>query len=84
VVRTALKETPQSGTALNIRERIEGKTYGQRDEQVDAEANSGHAGTKQPEALAEAFAFRGLDATRCPERRDKILEYQEEQGRCYK
>src|SRR5258706_51090 len=84
VVGAALKKPPQGGAALNICKRIEGSANSQCDEQVDAEADGGHARTKQPETLAETLAFRGLDAARGPQGCDEILECQEEQRRCYK
>ena len=83
VIRAADKEAPDCRTLLHTAERVDGETAGQADENVDAQTDSGHAWSKQPEALAQAFAFGGYNAARCPDRSQQVHKDYEEQGSGY-
>ena len=79
MMRTTGEETPQGWPLLYLTQ-IERQTHRQRDQQVDAEADSRQARTKQPEARAQTLAFAGLHASRRPHRRNQVLERQEQKG----
>src|SRR5260370_35919672 len=78
-MNAACEETPHSWTLLHLA-HVEGKPHRQRNQQVDAEANSSQQWAEQPETLAQALSFGGLDAARGPHGRDQVLQCQEKQG----
>jgi hypothetical protein len=81
---TAGKEAQQNRPLLHIGKAAEREAAGQADDDINSEAECGHAWAKQPETLAEALAFGSGNAARRPERSDQILQRQEEQWRRYK
>ncbi len=69
MVRSTDEEAPQGWPLLHLTQ-TESQADSQSDQQVDGEADGRQQWAEQPEALAEALSFAGLDALRGPHRRD--------------
>ena len=68
MLATTSEETQESWSLLNTGKRIDGHARDQRKHQINAQADSSQAGSQQPEAPTQAFAFtRLLDSTSSPE-----------------